>query len=118
MADGDIFDADAKYAREPDFRIPAAVDAELLAELESAALATFHAVGARGLARVDFFATDGGLLLNEVNTFPGFTPMSQYPLIWESAGVQLPELLTTLIDTALVTTRSTTIRPPVGKLSS
>jgi len=101
VADGDIFDADAKYAREPDFRIPAAVDAALLAALESAALATFHAVGARGLARVDFFATDGGLLLNEVNTFPGFTARSQVPRMAAAAGLDYPALVALLVDTAL-----------------
>ena len=62
---------------------------------------------------------DGELqpVLNEVNTFPGITPMSQYPLIWETAGVALPELLATLIETARTTTRST-LRPPVGQLTS
>ncbi|PZQ90765.1 MAG: D-alanine--D-alanine ligase [Leifsonia xyli] len=98
---GAIFDAEAKYAREPEFRIPAPVDAALGAELERAALAMFRAVGASGLARVDFFATEHGLLLNEINTFPGFTSRSQVPRMAAAAGIGYPRLVELLLDTAL-----------------
>jgi D-alanine-D-alanine ligase len=120
-----FFDFDAKYQPVGGavLSCPAELDPEVTARLQEQARLTFRTLGCSGLLRVDFFLRTGPdgepqPVLNEVNTFPGFTPMSQYPLIWESAGVPLSELLTTLIDTALVTTRSTTIRPPVGKLSS
>jgi D-alanine-D-alanine ligase len=57
---------------------------------------------AEGLARVDFFLTgDGRLLVNELNTMPGFTSTSLYPRMWATAGVEYPVLLTTLVETAL-----------------
>ncbi len=111
---GDIFDAHAKYDREPDFRIPAAVDADTLAALQTAAIATFRAVGARGLARVDFFATDDGLLLNEVNTFPGFTARSQVPRMAAAAGIDYPALVELLVDTALARADTHRVRRRFG----
>ncbi len=101
VPDGGVFDTDAKYAREPEFRVPAPVDEALGAELERAAIAVFRAVGARGLARVDFFATAEGLLLNEINTFPGFTARSQVPRMAAAAGIGYPRLVELLIETAL-----------------
>ncbi|AYF97268.1 D-alanine--D-alanine ligase family protein [Protaetiibacter intestinalis] len=114
VPEGGIFDAEAKYAREPDFRVPAPVPPALLAELEGAALAVFRAVGARGLARVDFFATDAGLLLNELNTFPGFTPRSQVPRMAAAAGIGYPELVEQLVETALATAEPHRIRRRLG----
>lgn len=111
---GDIFDADAKYAREPDFRIPAAVDDALAARLRDAALRMFRAVGARGLARIDFFVTEGGLLLNEINTFPGFTPRSQVPRMAASAGRSYPELVEQLVATALARSDVHRVRRRLG----
>jgi len=114
VPEGGVFDADAKYGREPDFRIPADVDAALLADLERAAVATFRAVGARGLARVDFFATDEGLLLNEVNTFPGFTARSQVPRMAAAAGIDYPALVELLVATALTRADPHRVRRRLG----
>ena len=72
------------------------------AEVRAAAVAAFHALDCAGLARVDFFVgDDGGVVVNEVNTLPGFTAHSQYPQIWRAAGLDYPELLDSLIRTAL-----------------
>jgi D-alanine-D-alanine ligase len=79
----DIPDADAEHARE-------------------LAIAAYKAIDCAGLARVDFFYTpSGSLILNEVNTIPGFTPMSQYPKLWEYTGLSYRDLITRLIDLAL-----------------
>ena len=62
----------------------------------------FDLTGCEGLARVDFFLTeDGEVLVNEVNTMPGFTPSSMYPRMWAAAGMTYPELIDELIDLAL-----------------
>ncbi len=101
VPEGGIFDADAKYAREPDFRIPALVDDATATRLRDAALRMFGAVGAKGLARIDFFVTDERVLLNEINTFPGFTPRSQVPRMAAAAGRDYPALVELLVATAL-----------------
>jgi D-alanine-D-alanine ligase len=66
------------------------------------AVAAFRALDAQGLARVDFFVgDDGAVTVNEVNTMPGFTPISMYPRMWAAAGLDYDELLATLIGTAV-----------------
>jgi D-alanine-D-alanine ligase len=66
-------------------------------------------VSCEGLARVDFFLTDdGGFVINEINTMPGFTPISMYPRMWQATGVSYPELVDRLLQTAL--RRSTGLR--------
>jgi len=66
------------------------------------ALAAYKAIDCAGLARVDFFFTpQEQLILNEVNTIPGFTPMSMYPKLWEHAGLSYRDLITRLIELAL-----------------
>lgn len=110
VAGGGLFDEQEKYHREPDFRIPALVEPAVQARLEEAAIAAFRALGARGLARVDFFVSGGQVLLNEVNTFPGFTARSQVPRMAAAAGVSYPELVELLVTTALVRSRGHRIR--------
>jgi D-alanine-D-alanine ligase len=62
----------------------------------------FRALDCEGLARVDFFAGDDGrVLVNEVNTMPGFTPASMFPRMWAAAGVDYPTLVTRLLDDAI-----------------
>jgi D-alanine-D-alanine ligase len=61
----------------------------------------FEAIGAAGLSRVDFFLTDGGWVINEINTMPGFTPISMYPKCWEASGLPYPALIDELIALAL-----------------
>jgi D-alanine-D-alanine ligase len=63
----------------------------------------FRAIDCSGLARVDFLIRqDGQILLNEINTMPGFTPISMYPKLWAAAGVNYPDLIDRLIKIALV----------------
>ncbi|SDM95915.1 D-alanine--D-alanine ligase family protein [Allokutzneria albata] len=104
-AAADWYDFDSKYldadqACEVD--IPAKLDDELSARIRAMSVAAFHALDCQGLARVDFFVTaDGTPIINEINTMPGFTPISMYPKVWAVTGVDYPTLLTTLIETAI-----------------
>lgn len=114
VPEGGIFDTAGKYDAEPDFRIPAAVDDATREALEAAAVTMFRALDCRGLARVDFFVTADGPVLNEVNTFPGFTARSQVPRMFAAAGVPYPELLERLLDTALARADGRRIRARVA----
>jgi D-alanine-D-alanine ligase len=97
-----FFDYDAKYSdQETVFDIPARLDPAVAEQIAEQAVTAFRALDCRGLLRADFFLTEGGLVLNEVNTFPGFTSESQYPKMWQAAGLGYRELLDVLIDTAL-----------------
>lgn len=78
--------------------IPAALPASTIADVQRRALQAFTTLDCEGLARVDFFLTpDGRLLVNELNTIPGFTSISMYPKLWEASGLPLPKLLDRLI---------------------
>jgi D-alanine-D-alanine ligase len=100
VASGDVFGTDQKYGGHVPFVIPARVtDAELDA-LRSAADTLFTALGCRGIARFDFFVTPDGVLLNEVNTMPGFTPDSQVPKMFDAIGIPYATLLDELLATA------------------
>ncbi len=81
--------------------IPAPYGEAQTEQLRALAITAFNALGCRGLSRVDFFLTERGPVLNEVNTMPGFTSISMYPQVWQASGVSYPELLDTLIQTAL-----------------
>lgn len=81
--------------------IPAGYSEELNAQLAELSLTTFRALSCEGLARVDFFVTESGPMLNEVNTMPGFTSISMYPQVFLAAGMTYGELLEILIATAL-----------------
>lgn len=98
-----FYDFDAKYLQEvASFDIPAKLPDEVTEQVRALATLAFSAIDAQGLARVDFFVTDAGeVLINEVNTMPGFTPISMYPRVWAEAGVDYPTLLEVLIRTAL-----------------
>ncbi|WP_348789969.1 D-alanine--D-alanine ligase [Leifsonia sp. NPDC080035] len=100
-ADDEVFDTEAKYGREPAFALPADIPASVAGELQQQARTMFRALGCAGLARVDFFLTESGPVLNEVNTFPGFTSRSQFPRMFASEGMGYPELVETLAETAL-----------------
>ncbi|MET8231805.1 D-alanine--D-alanine ligase family protein [Micromonospora sp. NPDC005298] len=112
-----FFDYDAKYDGGAVFQIPAPLDAATTEVLQDRAIRAFHALDCRGLLRVDFFLPEHGWrepIVNEVNTFPGFTTASQYPQIWQRAGVGFADLLDILIDGALAghgRTRSGTAVP-------
>jgi D-alanine-D-alanine ligase len=97
-----FFDYDAKYSGAAAvLDVPATLDPAITEALGQDALRLFRALDCTGLLRVDFFVrADGSRVLNEVNTFPGFTSASQYPRMWQAAGLGYPELLDVLIDTA------------------
>jgi D-alanine-D-alanine ligase len=97
-----FFTVAAKYTSAATrFTIPAPLAEQTTRSLEQLSLAAFRALGCRGLARVDFFVTADGPVLNEVNTFPGFTPASQFPRMWACAGLDYEALVETLVLTAL-----------------
>ncbi len=98
-----FYDFEAKYLDDVcEFDIPAKVDDDGLEHIRELAVRAFQALDGQGLARVDFFlGPDGSLTVNEINTMPGFTPISMYPRMWAVTGIDYPTLLSTLIDTAL-----------------
>jgi D-alanine-D-alanine ligase len=98
-----LFDHDAKYGGDAVFHIPAVLDDDARSIIESAAVRMYEALGCCGVARIDFFLAPEGLVLNEVNTTPGFTAQSQVPRMFEAAGVPYAELLDLLIADALAT---------------
>jgi D-alanine-D-alanine ligase len=99
----EFYDFEAKYLDDVcEFDIPAKLDDEVTERVRELAVAAFRALDGQGLARVDFFVGPAGeLTVNEVNTMPGFTPISMYPRAWAVTGVDYPSLLTTLVETAL-----------------
>ncbi|MCX4094014.1 D-alanine--D-alanine ligase family protein [Nocardia sp. alder85J] len=97
-----FYDFETKYLDDVcEFDIPAKLDDDLTAQIRELAVQAFTALDCQGLARVDFFVTESGPILNEINTMPGFTSISQYPRMWEATGIDNRALVTTLIDTAL-----------------
>ena len=98
-----FYDFEAKYlASATTMRIPAPVPAEAAAEIRRLACAAFDAISCEGLARVDFFYTPAGkVLVNEINTMPGMTPASGFPMMWAASGLPLPQLVDRIIQTAL-----------------
>lgn len=96
VTDG-LFDYDAKYGGRADFRIPARLDEVEAKSLEDAAVTAYDALGCSGVARVDFFLTEHGPVLNEVNTVPGMTAHSQVPRMFAAAGTSYAVLLDELV---------------------
>ena len=81
--------------------IPAELESEVIEKIRNAAIQTFQTLECEGMARIDFFVKDdGSFFVNEVNTLPGFTNASMYPLLWEASGLPYSELLDRLIDLA------------------
>ena len=105
----EFYDFEAKYLEEQGVTLscPATVPDEVAAEVRRLAAAAFEALGCEGLARVDCFYTDSGdVIVNEINTMPGFTPHSMYPQMWAASGMSYPDLIDELIQLAL--------RRPIG----
>jgi len=98
-----FYDYEAKYlASATAMRIPAPVRVEAASEIRRLACAAFDAISCEGLARVDFFYTPGGqILVNEINTMPGMTPASGFPMMWAASGLPLRQLVDRIIQTAL-----------------
>ena len=98
----DFYDFDAKYvAGTSGLFIPARISEEQLEAVKKQAIKAYKALGCEGFSRVDFFVNDEQILLNEINTIPGFTSISMYPKLFEHTGVSYPELLDRLITLAL-----------------
>jgi D-alanine-D-alanine ligase len=97
------YDFEAKYlAAESKMEIPAPIPLNAAERVRSLACAAFDAIGCEGLARVDFFYTpDGEIIVNEINTMPGMTPSSGFPMMWAATGLPLPQLIDRIIATAL-----------------
>jgi len=99
-----FYDFDAKYLPEEQVSldVPARLEPELLAAIQDVAARTFAAMSVEGLARIDLFVTpDGTAWVNELNTMPGFTRTSMFPMMWANSGLDYTELITTLVDLAL-----------------
>nr|WP_309105461.1 D-alanine--D-alanine ligase family protein [Arthrobacter sp.] len=100
----EFYDFNAKYVEDDAAQLscPADIPEEAIARVRELAAAAFDAVGAEGLSRVDFFYTpDGDIIINEINTMPGFTPKSMYPQMWAASGLSYPALIDELIYLAL-----------------
>jgi len=100
----EFYDFNAKYVEDDaaSLSCPADLPEDAIARVRELSAAAFDAVGAEGLSRVDFFYTpDGQLIINEINTMPGFTPKSMYPQMWAASGLDYAELIDELIYLAL-----------------
>jgi D-alanine-D-alanine ligase len=97
-----FYDFETKYLDDAaELDVPAKIDDDAADAVRQLAIRAFNAVDCQGLARVDFFLTDSGPVVNEINTMPGFTTISMYPRMWAASGVDYPALLTTMVETAL-----------------
>ncbi len=98
-----FYDFESKYlgASGIETVCPADLTATELAELQALSIRAFEAIGGAGLSRVDFFLTDTGFVFNEINTMPGFTPISMFPQCWAASGLAYSDLIDELIEVAL-----------------
>ena len=99
-----FYDFDSKYmdSSASHVEVPANLPEETLQRVRETAIKAFKAVDGMGLSRVDSFVTaDGAIMINEINTMPGFTPISMYPKAWEATGLSYTDLITTLIEGVL-----------------
>ncbi|MBF2048164.1 MAG: D-alanine--D-alanine ligase [Elainella sp. C42_A2020_010] len=101
--DSDFYDYETKYtAGKADLQIPAALPTEISSRIQEMAVQAFKAIDGAGIARVDFFYVEatGEILLNEINTMPGFTATSMYPQLWAASGISFPALVDQLVQLA------------------
>ena len=103
IPNADFYSYDAKYidANGAALKVPVELDAELISAIQTLAVKTYKILCGQGMARVDFFLQDRALYVNEVNTIPGFTPISMYPKLWDVSGLPMPGLLDQLIQLAM-----------------
>ncbi len=98
----DFYDFEAKYLASSELLIPADVTSEVRETTRRLAVAAYQAIGCRGLARVDFFlSAEGQVLVNEINTIPGFTHASMFPRLWAAEGLDFPALVDRLLGDAV-----------------
>lgn len=105
----EFYDFEAKYLdNATTVKVPADIPAAASDQIRASAIAAFEALGCSGLARIDFFYTDEGeVVINEINTMPGFTGTSMYPKLMAASGVEYTPLVTALLTTALARTNCT-----------
>jgi D-alanine-D-alanine ligase len=97
-----FYDFATKYLEDAaELDVPAKIDDEIADAVRQLAIRAFRAIDCQGLARVDFFLTEHGPVINEINTMPGFTTISMYPRMWAASGMDYPTLLATMVDTAV-----------------
>lgn len=104
VPDREFYDYESKYspASRTELLAPAPLDEGTAERVRELSIRAFRAIGCSGMARVDFFLLpEGDLFVNEINTIPGFTPISMYPRLWEIAGIAYGDLISRLIDLAL-----------------
>ncbi|MDO5698304.1 MAG: D-alanine--D-alanine ligase family protein [Dermatophilus congolensis] len=104
VASHDFYDFEAKYLSEKDVTLscPADLPDEVTAKVRELAVEAFEAASCEGLARCDFFVTEAGeVIINEINTLPGFTPFSMFPTMWAATGLPYTALITDLIEQAM-----------------
>ncbi|MBT9314354.1 D-alanine--D-alanine ligase family protein [Leptothoe spongobia] len=102
--DADFYDYETKYTSgQAALAIPAPLPAEVVSAIQEQALKAFKAIDGAGLSRVDFFYLEatGEVIINEINTFPGFTATSMYPMLWEASGIAFDQLVDQLIKLGL-----------------
>ncbi|HEY9737220.1 MAG TPA: D-alanine--D-alanine ligase family protein [Trichocoleus sp.] len=110
--ESDFYDYETKYTSgQADLMIPANLPDEVVRQIQDMSVGAFQAVDAAGLSRVDFFYVEstGEVLINEINTLPGFTATSMYPLLWEASGVSFEQLVDTLVQLGLERTATPTL---------
>ena len=102
VGDHEFYDFEAKYLDgSTELLIPAPLSEEISSKIREMAIKAFKAIECKGLARVDFFVNQDEIVINEINTMPGFTSTSMYPRMWEAGGITYKELISTLIENAL-----------------
>lgn len=103
IANEEFYSYDAKYKGAGSTAvIPAKLDKKTVEKIKEIAIKVFKTLDCEGMGRVDFFLKENGeVLVNEINTLPGFTAISMYPKLWEASGLPLPKLLDKLIDLAI-----------------
>jgi D-alanine-D-alanine ligase len=104
VANDEFYAYDTKYLNDGQARIaiPAELDSDLSKQVRDVALKAYQVLGCAGLSRVDFFVTEArDIIINEINTIPGFTSISMYPKLWQASGVSYPDLIDRLINLAL-----------------
>jgi D-alanine-D-alanine ligase len=103
LTSGEFYDYDSKYLDEGTrLVVPAELEPEVVEGLQRMAVTAFRAIDCAGMARVDFFVREPReLIVNEINTIPGFTSVSMYPRLWEASGLSYPDLIDRLVELAI-----------------
>jgi len=101
--ESDWYDYDSKYHSNNKITIPAEIDSKITKEIKEIAIQSCRALNIFGFARVDFFLekTSNKIFLNEINTIPGFTKKSMFPMLWKASGLNIEQLVAKLVDISL-----------------